>query len=149
MISAVHIAAGAAIAEKTHNPILGILFAFLSHYALDLIPHYEYSLGGDRKKTWKNRSAILKMSADFSLGILAVLLLAKNLPLALAGGIVAVLPDAMVFLTDFLPKNKFSEKYREFHLIWLHFLSRKKISLFWRISSQVAVFSIALYFLQR
>lgn len=108
MLLAPHILVGAAVASKFTNPFLGLLFAFLSHFLLDRIPHWEYSI--DPIKQVKARgifysTPILKRVAlDISCGF-AILILAVNLsnnaiPLwAWAmGGFLGILPDGLSFL---------------------------------------------------
>jgi len=53
MLELPHTAVGAAIATKIPNPFLAIPLAFLSHFLLDLIPHWNPSLYRETKKYGK------------------------------------------------------------------------------------------------
>jgi hypothetical protein len=148
MIATCHILMGAAIAEKTHNPFLGLFFAFLSHFILDVIPHAEYLTSSEKSQN-KSSGKFLKIFFDGFFALIIILFFSQNKILALAGGFFGGLPDALSFLTSFYPKNIISKKYNTFHIKKLHFLANKKIPLFWRIFSQIFIFFISLYFLSQ
>ncbi len=110
MILAPHVLIGAAIASKTAHPLLGILFAFLSHYLVDTIPHAEYGIDNLSEQK-RNRAALQEFSlalVDVSLGMLLVFFLVSRNERAawiLAAGFAAALPDAIGVLGEyFLPK---------------------------------------------
>ncbi len=151
MIITCHLLAGVAVATKIKIAPLAFILAFLSHYFLDFIPHREYvafpkyPLG---EKWGMSSINFLKIVIDFLIGISILLILSENKILALLGGFFAILPDsdsvALIF-PSFL-KNRFFKIHFDFHLR-LHFFENKKISLFWRIFSQVLVGLISIYFL--
>ena len=170
MILTAHLLSGAAIVAKTQNPFLGFLFAFLSHYFLDLLPHQEYSIENIRKlqghplksqktfpffflskdtiKLWKESFFdFLKVALDFSLGVLIIFILSENLLLSLSGGFFAVLPDGLTFLSIILPKNKLLKKHYFFHREKVHYLGNKKIPSLWKILTQVFVIFTAIFLL--
>jgi hypothetical protein len=148
MLETCHILVGAAIAEKTQNPFLGLFFAFLSHYFIDFIPHEEYSVNG-AEKIWKTPlKEILKVAADLSLGFLIVFMLSKNTILALAGGFFAIIPDMLTFLFYIFPKNKLLNIHYDIHVNKIH-IFKTKIPFFWRIFTQIAVIVISVFFLLR
>lgn len=113
MILAAHIIAAAAATKPVfQNPGLVFLFAVLSHYLLDIIPHWDYSLNAvkkDKNNTLINaeiipdkkliRNDLLKNFIDFLLGMAIIFLLIRpslnvkdiTSMLALISG--AVLPD--------------------------------------------------------
>ncbi len=153
MILSVHLLVGAAIATRIQNPIWGLPLAFLSHFFLDFLPHREYTtLPRDlRKERWKaTPTTILKIIIDFSIGVSILLILSKNKILALSGGFLAILPDfdSVILLFPSLLKIPPMRLFFSFHSKPLHFLSNKKISLFWKIFSQIAIFFIAVCFLK-
>lgn len=148
MIEAIHIAVGAAIAQETGNPVLGMIFAFLSHYVLDFIPHIEYPVSGKRKLKEIPIRDFLKVAADIFIGFSIVLFFAKNLPLALAGGFFGMLPDLITIPSFFFLESKFVRFYSRFHCDIIHAF-QTKISSFWRISIQVALIIAAIFFLRR
>lgn len=113
MILAGHIVAAAAVAKPVfQNPGLVFLFAVFSHYLIDIIPHWDYSLNAikkdkdgtlikaeiipDKKLIKKD---LLKNLIDFLFGVMIVFLLIRPsfntkelvLMLALISG--AILPD--------------------------------------------------------
>ncbi len=76
MVLTSHILAGAAIATRINNPILGFVLAFLSHYFLDFIPHREYLIKNVKEKQWsKSYFDFLKIALDISLGVLIIIFL--------------------------------------------------------------------------
>lgn len=109
-----HAVAGAATAAlASQNPVLAVVFGFLSHYLLDAIPHGHYPLrskvrrqenylGEDMTIGKKFAVDVLKIGADFALGIaLAYLLIAAGrsggaIPIML-GALAGTLPDALQF----------------------------------------------------
>lgn len=153
MIITAHLLVGAAVASKTQNPVLGLFFAFLSHYFLDFIPHREYILfpkSPVRKPLELSLIKYLEIIIDFSIGLSILLFLSKNKILALSGGFFGILPDldSFAFIFPVLLKNKLFKIVFDFHLNPVHIFENKKIPLFWRIFSQVLVILIAIYFLR-
>ena len=120
MILAVHFIAGAAISEASTS-VLGLFFAFLSHYFLDFLPHREYSTENIQKKYWgKAFFDFFKVGLDVSLGSLFVLLITENPLLSFLGGFLAILPDGFSFLFLLFPKNKFLAAHNFFHKDIVH-----------------------------
>src|SRR3989344_8189266 len=75
MTATSHALIGASIAAKITNPIIGIPLAIASHFAADLVPHW------DAGTNHKNKSATrLKMEAtlDVLLGFALVILIFRN-----------------------------------------------------------------------
>ncbi len=146
MILTCHLLIGALIATKIKIVPLAFLFAFLSHYLLDFIPHSEYSIKNIQEKKWKKcLPDFLKIILDLSLGILLVLILSENQPIIFIGALFATLDDAFG-LFGLIFSNRLLKIYYGFHCK-IHFLKNKKISPFWRIFSQVLTALTAVYFL--
>ena len=146
MILFCHLLVGALIAAKIKIIPLALLFAFLSHYLLDFIPHAEYSVRNIKERNWKNSTLdFLKVILDISLGILVVSIFSKNQPIIFIGAFFAISSDGINLLGLILPNRLLKAHYDLHHKI--HFLGNKKISLFWRIFSQVLITLIAVYFL--
>src|SRR3989344_6020184 len=144
MIAAVHIVVGAALASKTQNPFLGLFFAALSHYILDVVPHREYIESA--KLPWKKPlHTFLMITCDLLAGFLIVYLLSGNKLLALAGGLAAIAPDFIngLYIFPRLTGTKLFKLERFIHADAAHFWDNKKIPLFWRIFSQALALSIA------
>lgn len=110
-----HAVAGAAIAGTlSAYPVLALPLAFLSHFLLDAIPHWDYDLKSAKKFVGESTGVELSFGKDFLIDVLRVgtdlslgLVLAglvfyiigdKQIGiLVLAGALVAVLPDFMQF----------------------------------------------------
>lgn len=110
MILTPHILVGAAIASKTANPVLGIFFAFLSHYIIDAIPHTDYSIESlsEQKRDQTALKEFLCALTDVAFGLALVYFLTlggKDASLLLAAGFAAALPDAIGVLGNyFVPR---------------------------------------------
>lgn len=147
MLLTAHLLTGAVIASKIHPTPLALALAFLSHYFLDAIPHSEeYSIKNIRGKRWK-KSALdfLKVGADICFGILLILLFSKNQPIIYAGAFSAILADGLT-LFGLIFSNELLKHNDDFHQK-IHFLKHKKIPLFWKIFSQLAIIILAIFFL--
>lgn len=129
--------AGAAIAFRVKNPILAIIFAFLSHFVLDFIPHNEYNVKNIKSKNWqKSGWDFLKIFLDFSAGILLIFLFSDKQAIIFIAAFFSILPDGFSFLSYVFP-SKFLQLFSNFHQKKMHFFKYKKISNFWRIFSQI------------
>lgn len=108
-----HALTGAAIGLAVQQPLLVVPLAFLSHFVLDALPHFDhpfYTFG--HKHAWKFyvTDAVIAIS-----GMAAVLFLAPHLALAvLLGAAFAVLPDAT--LIHYYTKGKPKHWFHNFHL---------------------------------
>lgn len=139
------------------NKPAAIVLAFLSHYLLDLLPHVEYPIQEPAKKFWKTTlSDYIKVFLDFCLGLFLIFIFA-NQPVAYVCALVAIIPDILTILSRLFSNLKspdapkplvilknFLDIHDNFHLKRVHFLKYKKISNFWRILTQLAVFIISL-----
>jgi hypothetical protein len=132
-----------------NNIPLAIILAFLSHYLLDLIPHYDYHFDDVDRKNWRKMMPnIAKVTIDFCLGAILILLFSKNQPIIYVCAFFAALPDGFTVLNNLFP-NKIMEFHRKFHIDKVHFLKdNKKISNFWRILSEAAVVIISIILLK-
>lgn len=91
-----HVLAGSIIGVAIGQPVIALLVAFMSHFAMDALPHFGYP--GN-----KGYSEVLKHRLSYQAGIatvittllVVILLIAKMKWLALSAGIVAALPDAL------------------------------------------------------
>ena len=114
MLLGPHILVGAAITTAVPNPLFGLLFAFLSHFLLDRIPHSEYSIEPLKEIKTKGarycmpilRRVMLDIVTGMTLVIFAVALNQgeRSFFLALLGGFFGILPDGLVMLF-FLKKD--------------------------------------------
>jgi hypothetical protein len=146
MILLVHLLFGAAIGSVVKNIPLAIILAFLSHYFLDFFPHIEYDIENVEKKQWRKMLPnISKIVIDFCSGIILILIFSENYPIIYICAFFAIIPDGFTVLNNIIP-NKILEFHRRLHIDKIHFFKDKKISNFWRITSQViaVIISIAL-----
>jgi hypothetical protein len=112
MILTPHSIVGAVIVNMfPSHPAIGFGLAFASHYALDLIPHYDYDLDGfidSEKKTVqsifheaKARLRVLLVGCDFLFALVVCFFIfvrdEKSLYLTLLGVVAGVLPDVFQF----------------------------------------------------
>jgi hypothetical protein len=142
-----HILAGAAIAAKINIPLLAFSLAFLSHYILDCVPHWEYSIDNILSKQWKqSKKEFLKGGVDFLFGILLVFALVKNQPIVYIAVFFAILPDGLTLINLLFP-NKFLTILGNFHKKTHWFkkepFSKSKIIFISGILSQVLISILA------
>ena len=146
MILMVHLLIGAVIVLNINYLPLGFGLAFLSHYLLDVLPHWDYCIENIKEKKWKNSfKDFLKICLDICSGILIIFIFSKNFFLSLIGGLVAVLPDGFILLNLIYP-NKLLIIHKNLHQK-THFPKGKKISPFWGITIEIIIFFLAIYFL--
>lgn len=91
-----HFATGALIAYAIKQPYLAFPLAFVSHFALDVLPHY----GAPKVKTLTGlltRPSFIAMESLDLVGIIVIVLLLKDLPFLLIGGLSAASPDVVWF----------------------------------------------------
>ncbi|MBI1866600.1 MAG: hypothetical protein HY005_03445 [Candidatus Staskawiczbacteria bacterium] len=147
MILTAHLLLGAAIASKIEYAPAALFMAFLSHYFLDILPHIEYSISNISEKQWqKSAPDILSVFLDFFFGILLILIFSNNQPIIYMGAFVALIPDSLTIISSVFP-NKILSKHDQLHRGKIHFLKYKKISIFWRISSQILAIIISIILL--
>jgi hypothetical protein len=147
MILSTHAVVGGAIATQfPSHPVLVVVAGFASHFVIDAIPHWDYSLRAiSLKPGANNRSMTLDgrlvtdlalIGFDASLGLaLAIWLFATPATLgAIALGAVAgMAPDPLQFLQSVFPHEPLNSLQR-FHR-WIH--SRRKLPWLTGASSQV------------
>ena len=129
MILTTHAVVGAAFSNLfPNNKTLGFIFAFFSHYILDMLPHSDYKVEGfldSKTKTIKsifnNIKALLSLltiAADSLAGIvISILIFArdeKSLLTTIIGAIAAMLPDFLQLLYYKFKKQPFTS-IQKFH----------------------------------
>lgn len=146
MILTPHLLAGATLVTLIDNLPLALLLAFFSHYILDIIPHWDYLTPNIKAKNWWHAlPEFLAISFDFFSGIILILLLAENWRLALVGALFATLSDILTFLTILFPEINLLEKHNSLHGEICHWFRSKKISVFWKIASQIGLILLAIW----
>lgn len=115
MILTVHILVGAAVTTQIRITWLAWLLAFFSHFLLDFIPHYDYSLKGV-ELGWKNKKfwwVVFKVALDLALGFILIIIFSqnkRNLINIIVGGFLGILPDGFNVISRLL-KNQNWKKF--------------------------------------
>lgn len=115
MILTPHAVVGASIASVFKlSPFTALVVGFVSHFILDMIPHFDYKLRSVKIEAGKTLDGdividktffadLIVLGVDLSVGLFLAWLFfvftgAISLPVALAGAIGGVLPDALQFV---------------------------------------------------
>lgn len=100
-----HVVTGALIATVIPQPLVAVPLALLSHFVLDMLPHF----GDTDQHSWLNRNFIYILAADAficaSFLLALVILQPVNWVLMIICGVVAVSPDAL-WLPYYLAERK-------------------------------------------
>lgn len=141
MYLTIHAVAGALVGNYINQPLLAFIFGIISHFFLDMIPHYDTHL--PRGKNGKELRKELKKSYfkriigliyfDVSLTMIVAAAIFSNnanfLDKSIIWGMLgAILPDVILALSYFYQKNPILKKYSEFHS-FIHYSPEKQISL--------------------
>jgi len=113
MLELVHAATGGIIAYKIGGPLVSLPLAFLSHFVLDLLPHWNPSLSKEKKKLGKiSPKTILIIFFDCLIGLILGLKIAflalpdtKKAIIVVFGCLAGILPDLIEAPYFFLNKN--------------------------------------------
>lgn len=174
MILVVHALVGAAISSQVKITWLGWVLAFFSHFILDLIPHYNYTLKGTTFN-WKSKNfwlLMLKIGLDLAVGLILIIIFNNhkgNLLNILIGGFLGMLPDGFnavsylfknrswkklfigetININDTEPTNNFSYKISNFYQKIhnnnnIHHWPLRSLRSFWGIINQIIVSLTAL-----
>jgi hypothetical protein len=118
MLSTPHLLVGAAIVKAIPNPALSLPLAFLSHYALDTIPHWD----GSPKAPFGLKTTIA-IVIDYAIGASLIYLLTVGYPnqyLIWLGAFLGTAPDFILggyrHAKDTLEKYTFIRVPNEFHI---------------------------------
>ncbi len=113
MILASHIIVSGLVGSAAKNYFAAAFFGFTSHYILDTLPHWDYSIDDfspespsglfKTKNAWRN---IAKLATDVAGGIIVLLILLnriyqnniENIAPVFIGAVFGVLPDALQLL---------------------------------------------------
>jgi hypothetical protein len=117
MLSTPHLLVGAAIARSIPNPAISLPAAFVSHFLLDMTPHWDGSPSAPYKKKVIGGAAL-----DYILGATIIFLISRgypNQPIILLGAFLATLPDFISILSRHiarLGKIGILKQYHKYHL---------------------------------
>jgi len=107
MVLTPHILAGAVIGSQFSSPATVFILSFISHYFLEIFPHYEYEPRDSelkKKNPQLNKKFLFALSRvcfDFSFGLILSLYLAWGKPylaMSFIGALTATIPDGLLFL---------------------------------------------------
>lgn len=91
-----HMLAGAIIGLTVSNPVIAVIVAFASHFAMDALPHFGYPGQRGYTEVLKYKMTYAVIGATFLTSLLVVILLAvTGHSFALLTGLVAASPDAI------------------------------------------------------
>ena len=148
MILLAHMIFGAAIGSLVKNIPLAIILAFLGHYFLDLFPHIEYPIPNIKDKNWsKVIYDIPSVFLDFCLGLLLIFLFSKNQHIIYVCSFIAIVPDGFTIINS-LFKNKVLAWHQKIHGEKIHYFKYQKISIFWRVLTQILAIIISIILLK-
>ena len=123
MLGGIHFLTGAALGSSlSHNSFGSFLIGVASHHFLDILPHIDTNIFGEKGRTikkWSSEIWLLVVGEFFLLTILMVLLLMNKKYVwqqAFWGGIGGILPDIItIVFQDLLPtRNKLLKSYIHF-----------------------------------
>ena len=138
MTATAHALIGASIASKVLNPAVGIPLAIISHFAADLIPHWDAGTNHKQKSLLRLK---IEATADVLVGFALVFLLFRSSvePIYLFTMVIAAqLPDWLE-----APSWMFGFKVPPFS--WLDYLGHKlqsRLQLPWGLVTQVVIVGI-------
>lgn len=142
MTATAHALIGASIAAKIANPLLGIPLAIFSHFAADMIPHWD--AGTNHKKKTKLRLA-LEATFDVLLGFVLVFSIFRSSvePTYLFAMVIAAqLPDWLK-----TPSDIFGLHVPPFSWIdWLSHKTQWRLQLPWGLVTQIVVVGLVVAF---
>ena len=152
---------GAALGSKIQN-FWALLFIGLAlHYALDTLPHWEYSVNDMRVITTRRfRALILSALIDLAIGIIILWQLGQKIHFSyymLWGAFISIVPDGLTFLQVLLRlafghESKILGKILNFHhaahLSNAYILKNKKSPL-WGIAAELLVIALSFFILLR
>lgn len=141
-----HATLGAVIAGIVGNPLLALIFGFLSHFVVDIIPHGDTGMSDNfRIHKCKRKRAVAYVLVDGVIAIFFVLLLANTRDIdsmrTFTWGIIGgVLPDLLVGLYE-ITKTPRLRWFNTMHFYFHDMIVRKKgdVPLYYALIAQVVL----------
>ncbi|NQV89697.1 MAG: hypothetical protein HQ488_05215 [Parcubacteria group bacterium] len=141
-----HATLGAVIGHATGNSVLAFIFAFISHFLIDMIPHGDTGLADNYKIHHRHKKrALAYVTADAVFAIFFVLLLANTRDIismrTFSWGIVGgVLPDLIVGIYE-ITKTPLLRWFNTLHFAFHDFFVKRKgdVPLYYAILAQVVL----------
>jgi len=135
MVLSTHFITSSAVASFTDSPVILVAIAILIHFALDLIPHWQYVYEIPDLKNKIPELIIDILAGPLIVTSLVFLLWGLDLHQFFwffLGGIAGVAPDSLTFLYIIFPKNKNLRKFYAFHQ-WIQHLAIGDRKISWKI----------------
>jgi len=152
MTLATHAVVGAALAAALPNhPLLGGLFAFVSHFMLDALPHWDYAILSASAnpdapaKLSLDRLFLLdlvRIGSDALLGLVVAGAVFFNSPVWFLGATFAILPDFLQFVYSKYPKGLVAQL-QAFHR-WVHTSHRLEGRVVVGVASQLGLVALVI-----
>ncbi|MDO8591786.1 MAG: hypothetical protein Q7R60_02610 [bacterium] len=117
MTVANHAALGALIALTVKEPALVLPLAFVSHYALDALPHFGYPGGGGFGEAFKHKLTLVYGIFDSVTSIIFIILILNTGWLVYVAAATAVAPDIANFCRYYFKERKGLSKPSEGNII--------------------------------
>ena len=141
-----HATLGAVIAGIVGNPALAFIFGFISHFAVDIIPHGDTGMSDNfRVHKCKRKRAVAYVLVDGVIAMFFVLLLANTRDIdsmrTFTWGIVGgVLPDLLVGLYE-ITKTPLLRWFNTIHFFFHDLIVRKKgdVPLYYALMAQIVL----------
>jgi hypothetical protein len=94
MLETPHVALGLAIAVAIPNPLISIPLAFASHFALDMVPHWNPHINTEMKKFGKlTNPTLFIIAVDLALALILTIFIGKTNPYIYLASFMSILPD--------------------------------------------------------
>lgn len=142
MLETPHVALGVAIAVAIPNPLISIPLAFASHFALDMVPHWNPHINTEMKKYGKlTNPTLFIIAVDLALALILTIFIGETNPYIYLASVMSILPDIAegpYFLFGW--RNKYLD-------IILRFQRsiQANANIFWGLITQILVILGALY----
>ncbi len=142
MLETPHVALGVAIAVAIPNPLISIPLAFVSHFMLDIVPHWNPHINTEMKKYGKlTNPTFFIIGVDLTLALILTIVVAKSNPYIYLASFMSILPDIAegpYFLFGW--RNKYLDKILKFQVS-----IQAKANMFWGLLTQILIILGALY----
>ena len=142
MLETPHVALGVAIAVAIPNPLISIPLAFVSHFMLDMVPHWNPHINTEMKKYGKlTNPTFFIIGVDLTLALILTIVVAKSNPYIYLASFMSILPDIAegpYFLFGW--RNKYLDKILKFQVS-----IQAKANMFWGLLTQILIILGALY----
>ena len=101
-----HVATGAVLALAIDKPLIVLPLALVSHFVLDVIPHFGYAGEEGYAEAFRHKLSYVSLLIDIVGIVILITLLGSGNWFAIIAGIVALSPDIMWLYRYFLFKRR-------------------------------------------